>query len=79
MANLCVGSTIVRFEDSRLQIKDCRIQVYDMAGRLVEERNVELKDCKLKIEDCKIGKNLRAGIYFVKVKGYEPTKIIKLR
>ena len=46
---------------------DVRIQVYDMMGRLVEET-----------ESGVIGKDLRAGVYFVKVKGYKPLKTIKL-
>ena len=68
--NPFIQSTIVRFEDSRLQIKDCKIQVYDMVGRLVEERSEE--------QEARIGKNLPAGIYFVKIKGHKPVKIIKL-
>ena len=47
-----------------------KIQVYDMVGRLVEERSEK--------REAIIGKNLPAGIYFVKVRGYKPTKIIKL-
>ncbi len=44
------------------------LKVYDMMGRLVEETKENI-----------IGKNLQAGIYFVKTRGYEPIKIIKLR
>ncbi len=66
--NPFVQSTIIRFEDSRLQIEDCRIKIHDLGGRLVEETDSDI-----------IGKSLRTGVYFVKVKGYKPIKIVKLR
>ncbi|MCK4306710.1 T9SS type A sorting domain-containing protein [candidate division WOR-3 bacterium] len=44
-----------------------KVKVYDMMGRLVEET-----------ESGVIGKDLRAGVYFVKVRGCKPLKIIKL-
>jgi hypothetical protein len=43
------------------------VQVYDLGGRLVE-----------KTESRIIGRALRPGVYFVKVKGYEPAKITKI-
>ncbi len=45
-----------------------KIRVYDLMGRLVEETKEDI-----------IGENLRAGIYFVKIRSYKPLKIIKLR
>ncbi|PIU28257.1 MAG: hypothetical protein COT09_05540 [Candidatus Hydromicrobium americanum] len=48
---------------------------YDMMGQLVEERFfADAQNDRLEI-----GKDLPAGIYFVKVKGYKSTKIIKLK
>ena len=45
-----------------------------MGGRLVEEV-VNLGKSGLHT----IGKGLWAGVYFVKVKGYKPVKIVKLK
>lgn len=53
-----------------LNIKDCRFQIYDIVGRLVEEVSAT--------NEMKVGKHLSSGIYFVKVKGYKPVKIIKI-
>ena len=53
-------------------IKQLSVQIYDIAGELVEEDELKLKDCK-------IGEGLQSGIYFLKVKGYEPVKLVKLR
>ncbi len=36
-------------------------------------------DKSTQVKDCKIGEKLLPGVYFVKVRGYKPTKIIKLR
>ncbi len=58
-------------KSSSYQAINGKVQVYDMMGRLVEETNVGL-------EDCKIGEKLLPGVYFVKVRGYKPAKIIKL-
>ena len=44
------------------------LQVYDVTGRLLQETR-----------DNTVGKGLEAGIYFVKVKGHEPVKMVKLR
>ena len=43
------------------------IQIYDISGKLIENPRAKV-----------VGKNLVGGIYFVKIKGYEPTKIIKI-
>ncbi|MDD5528738.1 MAG: T9SS type A sorting domain-containing protein [bacterium] len=53
---------------SAQQEKEIKIQIYDIAGKLVEET-----------KDNIIGKQLRTGIYFVKFKNYKPLKIVKLR
>ena len=45
-----------------------KLKIYDMMGRLVEETGSKV-----------IGKDLSPGIYFVKIKGYKPAKIVKLR
>jgi hypothetical protein len=44
------------------------VHAYDMMGRLVEET-----------DGTAIGERLESGIYFLKAKGYEPVKIVKLR
>jgi hypothetical protein len=44
------------------------LQIYDLGGRLVEETGQGV-----------IGKELESGVYFVKVKGYEPVKMVKVR
>ncbi len=45
-----------------------RIKIYDVSGSLVEVS-----------EDNMIGNSLKQGIYFLKVEGYEPVKILKLK
>lgn len=67
--NPFVRSATLRLENSKLKAQDYKIQIYDMTGRLVEE----------KINNGAIGKNLKAGIYFLKVKGCEQIKIVKLK
>ena len=74
LPNPFIRSTNIRFEDDRLE--DCKIRVYDMGGQLVEETKVGFEDYRFK--DCKIGENLPTGVYFVKVAGYKPVKIIKI-
>lgn len=71
--NPFVKTTNIRLQDSRLPDRQARfkinkIQIYDVSGKLVEET-----------KDNTIGKNLKPGIYFVKVGNYNPVKIIKLR
>ena len=48
--------------------KTVRISIYDLSGRLVEES-----------KDNTIGRNLKKGIYFVKIDDYKTVKIVKLR
>ena len=50
-----------------------------MVGRLVEERFFPFANAQGQNDRLEIGKHLENEIYFVKVKGYNPTKIIKLR
>jgi len=47
--------------------KTSRIRIYDVSGKLLRE-----------IEGNMIGNDLENGIYFLKVEGYKPVKIIKL-
>lgn len=61
------NTTILRLENSRFQIKDYKIQIYDIAGKLIETT-----------KDNIIGKELKPGIYFVKVNNYESIKMIKV-
>lgn len=48
--------------------KTVGISIYDLSGRLVEES-----------KDNIIGRNLKKGIYFVKIEDHKPVKIVKLR
>jgi hypothetical protein len=48
------------------------IRIYDLSGRLVKE----IKNTNQKL---KIGKKLVSGVYFVKMKGYNLVKIIKIK
>jgi hypothetical protein len=70
--NPFIRSTIVRLEDYRLE--DCKVRIYDVMGRLVEEKS------KIKNQNAKlvIGKELPAGVYFVKAQRHKLTKIIKI-
>jgi hypothetical protein len=43
-------------------------KIYDLGGRLVEKADGKV-----------IGERLEAGVYFVKVRGYRPKKIVKLK
>ncbi len=58
----------IQWTEVRSQKPEARIEVYDMMGRLVEETKKNT-----------IGENLPTGVYFVKVRGHKPTKIIKLK
>lgn len=58
-------STVVNYQ---LTHKDIKIQIYDMTGRLIKET-----------KDSVIGKDLKAGIYFVKAQDCKLEKIIKLK
>lgn len=55
-------------KDSQPLTINCQLQIYDLSGRLIEmtKNNV-------------IGENLAPGIYFLKIKGYNPIKIVKLK
>jgi photosystem II stability/assembly factor-like uncharacterized protein len=64
-------NAVVEFGVHSLEFVDgelSTLNIYDLGGRLVEntDRNV-------------VGERLEAGIYFLKAKGYEPQKIVKLR
>ncbi len=68
--NPFIAETVVR---GRLSCSDqhelpTRITIYDLSGRLVN-----------KVEGNTIGKNLKAGIYWLKTERCKPVKIVKLR
>lgn len=48
--------------------KTSRIRIYDVSGKLIRET-----------ENKTIGNDLENGIYFLRVEGYKPAKIIKLK
>ncbi len=69
--------TVIRYSEIENR-NNAKIEVYDMVGRLVEEvdGNATTESLHSKII---IGEKLLPGVYFVKVRSYEPIKIIKLR
>jgi hypothetical protein len=78
--NPFVQSAVIGLRLSVSEKEMINIKIYDLGGRLVEKLKTQKSKVKtggerLKI---KIGKKLASGVYFVKVKGYEPTKIIKI-
>lgn len=50
------------------------IRIYDISGKLVES----FDKAQDKGAEIVIGKDLKPGVYFAKVKGYEPVKILKI-
>lgn len=65
--NPFVQTTSLKFNVQGSTFKD-KITIYDISGKLVD-----------KTTDNIIGKKLKAGIYFVKIKGYKPIKITKIK
>lgn len=59
-------STVISYQLS-VKDKETKIRIYDISGKLVEETKENI-----------IGKNLKAGIYFLKINNYKPIKIIKV-
>ncbi|MDD5529747.1 MAG: YCF48-related protein [bacterium] len=53
-----------------------KIRIYDISGKLIEETKNNIITAKA---GCSIGKNLKPGIYFVKVNDYKPLKIVKMK
>ncbi|MBI4721489.1 MAG: T9SS type A sorting domain-containing protein [Candidatus Stahlbacteria bacterium] len=72
----------VKYTEVRGQRTENRIQIYDIMGRLVEEErffaDAQNDRANAQNDRLKIGKDLPRGIYFVKLKGYKPVKIIKM-
>ncbi|MDD5530124.1 MAG: SBBP repeat-containing protein [bacterium] len=60
------GSASGEFRSAQ-QKKETKIQIYDISGKLVETT-----------KDNVIGKNLKSGIYFVKIGEYKPMKVVKM-
>ncbi|MFA5033496.1 MAG: SBBP repeat-containing protein, partial [bacterium] len=63
--NPFVKNTELRVKGSAL--KDNKIQIYDLGGRLVKTTHSNI-----------IGNDLKKGIYFVKVNNYKPIKVVKM-
>ncbi|MCK4352994.1 T9SS type A sorting domain-containing protein [candidate division WOR-3 bacterium] len=58
------------------------LKVYDLSGRLIKTFNTNHLPLTTAVSwdgKDKDGKEVKSGIYFLKVKGYEPVKLIKLR
>ncbi|MFA5033340.1 MAG: T9SS type A sorting domain-containing protein [bacterium] len=62
--NPFVGITNIKW--SAFSEKEKKIRIYDISGKLLEETKNNI-----------IGKDLKSGIYFVKVDGYKPIKVVK--
>lgn len=74
-SNPFTNTAIIKLENSK--ITNSRIKVYDISGKLVEEAKGNVVTAE---SGCSIGKNLKAGIYFVKAEGCKRTlKIVKLK
>ncbi|GAG38315.1 unnamed protein product [marine sediment metagenome] len=71
--NPFIKETVIRYSlfGNRSNVK---LEIYDLGGKLVEETSGGVIS-----RSVWIGKGLRAGIYFVKAKGYKPAKVVKLR
>lgn len=67
LPNPFVGTTVLSYQEAVNSEQKNNTRIYDGSGRLVEET-----------EKTVIGKNLKAGVYFLKVSNYKPIKIIKL-
>jgi len=48
------------------------LRIYDMSGRLV-------KSIRFNTEQLSLGNDLKPGVYFIKVVGYKPVKVVKLK
>lgn len=81
--NPFVGTTSIKYKNQNSEIKNFQFQIYDMSGRLIEvtKDNVITNEA-----GCSIGKDLRAGVYFIKVRDHlstckqnKPIKIVKLK
>ena len=57
----------IKYTTIELPYPQAKVKVYDVMGKLIEETDKEI-----------IGEGLQTGIYFVRVKGYKPLKIIKV-
>lgn len=64
--NPFIHSTTIKFNVGNRQA--CSFKIYDLSGNLHEQTNNPI-----------IGKNLKTGIYFIKVRNYTPLKIIKIK
>ncbi|MFA5031959.1 MAG: T9SS type A sorting domain-containing protein [bacterium] len=64
--NPFVFCTQLSMASGQCSVKD-KIRIYDISGKLVEET-----------KDNIIGKNLKSGIYFVKVNDSKPIKVVKM-
>ncbi|MFA5032473.1 MAG: T9SS type A sorting domain-containing protein [bacterium] len=72
--NPFIQSTVISYSASGGSVKS-KIQIYDIAGKLVEETKDNIITAKV---GCSIGKKLKSGVYFVKVNDSKLTKIIKM-
>ncbi len=65
--NPFIHTTAIRYSLNENR-NDLLLTIYDLSGRLIET-----------IESNTIGKNLKSGIYFLKIEGYKPVKLVKLK
>lgn len=65
--------TAIQFAD--LKIANSKIKIYDISGKLLEYHSVNSTNSKNSVT---LGKNLKSGIYFLRVNNSSPLKFIKL-
>jgi hypothetical protein len=73
-ANLFAGKTeiVIQIPGDRCKNSGISIEIYDMCGRIV-------KLIPLTLTKIEIGHEIPPGVYFIKAKGFQTEKIIKLR
>ncbi|MDD5530642.1 MAG: T9SS type A sorting domain-containing protein [bacterium] len=76
--NPFVQSTVISCQSSRnvgSASGGFSLAIYDIAGKLIKETKGNVITAKA---GCSIGKDLKTGIYFVKMNNYKPVKIVKM-
>lgn len=74
----CIATTIEFNVGNRSNLPaegmDYSCKIYDISGKLIETHSINSMNSKNSIP---IGKNLKSGIYFLKVDNFKPLKIVK--
>ncbi|MDI6840909.1 MAG: T9SS type A sorting domain-containing protein, partial [bacterium] len=72
--NPFIGKTFIRYSLPENHDLSQHIGIYDISGRLTQQLEIQ----RISPQVISFGDELKAGIYFLKFKGYVPVKIIKL-